>query len=210
MISTLTGRVAALSLDALVLDVGGVGFAVRTTPQALAEARHGQELTMHTELVVREDSLTLYGFPRPEETEIFRIVQSVSGIGPRIALAVLAVLSPDDLRRAVAAGDTKAITRTPGIGPKVAQRMVLELKDRIGAPSGEASADGDAADGDAAPALAADAPATGPEGNVVQALIGLGWPEKAAADAVAKAAGDGASDAGALLREALRRLGGSR
>lgn len=205
MISTLTGRVAALSLDALVLDVGGVGFAVRTTPQALAEARHGQELTMHTELVVREDSLTLYGFPRPEETEIFRIVQSVSGIGPRIALAVLAVLSPDDLRRAVAAGDTKAITRTPGIGPKVAQRMVLELKDRIGAPSGEASADGDAA-----PALAADAPATGPEGDVVQALIGLGWPEKAAADAVAKAAGEGASDAGALLREALRRLGGSR
>lgn len=205
MISTLTGRVAALSLDALVLDVGGVGFAVRTTPQALAEARHGQELTMHTELVVREDSLTLYGFPRPEETEIFRIVQSVSGIGPRIALAVLAVLSPDDLRRAVAAGDTKAITRTPGIGPKVAQRMVLELKDRIGAPSSAAPAEADGA-----PAPVEDAPATGPESDVVQALIGLGWPEKAAADAVATAAGDGASDAGALLREALRQLGGSR
>lgn len=200
MISTLTGRVTALTLDALVLDVGGVGFAIRTTPQALAEARHGQELTMHTELVVREDSLTLYGFPRHEETEVFRIVQSVSGIGPRIALAVLAVLSPDDLRRAVAEGDAKTITRTPGIGPKVAQRMLLELKDRIGAPSG----------GPGAPSSTPPAAAAGPEADVVQALIGLGWPEKAAADAVTRAGADGAADAGALLREALRSLGGSR
>lgn len=204
VISTLTGRVAALSLDALVLEVQGVGFSVRTTPQALADARLGQELTVHTELVVREDSLTLFGFPRAEETEIFRIVQSVSGIGPRIALAVLAVLSPDDLRRAVAAGDTKAIARTPGIGPKVAQRMVLELKDRIGAPSTAASAP---ADGPHAPA---PAPAEGPEADVVAALGGLGWPEKAAADAVAAAAADGAGDAAALLRAALRTLGGSR
>lgn len=202
MISTLTGRVAALSLDALVLEVQGVGFAVRTTPQALADARLGQELTVHTELVVREDSLTLFGFPRAEETEIFRIVQSVSGIGPRIALAVLAVLSPDDLRRAVAAGDTAAIARTPGIGPKVAQRMVLELKDRIGAPS--------AAPADPEAAAADPSPAPGPEADVVAALVGLGWPEKAAAGAVTAAAAEGAGDPGTLLRASLRTLGGSR
>ncbi len=205
MISTLTGRVAAISLDALVLDVAGVGFAVRTTPQALADARHGQELTMHTELVVREDSLTLFGFPRPEETEVFRTVQSVSGIGPRIALAVLAVLTPDDLRRAVATGDTAAITRTPGIGPKVAQRMVLELKDRLGAPAVPSTG--------AAPLPASGTAAPGVGTDVVQALIGLGWPEKAAADAVDRAVAGTADDTaepGALLRTALRTLGGTR
>lgn len=203
MISSLTGRVSAIALDALVLDVGGVGFAVRTTPQALAHARHGQELTMHTELVVREDSLTLFGFPRREETETFRIVQSVSGIGPRIALAVLAVLSPDDLRRAVAAEDTKAIARTPGIGPKVAQRMVLELKDRLGPadPVGTSEPGAHAA----GPTAAA-----GPEADVLEALVGLGWPEKAAGDAVQRAVAAGERDPGALLRAALRSLGGTR
>lgn len=207
MISTLTGRVAALGLDALVLEVGGVGFAVRTTPQALADARLGQELVMHTELVVREDSLTLFGFPRPEETEIFRLVQSVSGIGPRIALAVLAVMTPDDLRRAVAAEDAKAIARTPGIGPKVASRMVLELKDRIGAPSTAApaaSAAGDAGTSEAA------LPIEGPAAQVITALVGLGWPEKAAASAVEAAAETGEDDPAALLRAALRGLGGTR
>ncbi|GAB2550405.1 Holliday junction branch migration protein RuvA [Brachybacterium huguangmaarense] len=208
MISTLTGRVTALSLDALVLDVGGVGFAVRMTPQALAEARHGQVTTVHTELVVREDSLTLFGFPTAEETEIFRLVQSVSGIGPRIALAVLAVLTPDDLRRAVAAEDTKAIARTPGIGPKVAQRMVLELKDRIGAPS---SAAPDVTAGEQAEAT--PGALAGPAADVVEALVGLGWHEKAASDAVARLESDDpalGSDPGALLRSALRALGGHR
>lgn len=203
MISTLTGRVAALSLDAMVLEVGGVGLSVRTTPQALASARLGQELTMHTELVVREDSLTLFGFPRAEETEVFRIVQSVSGIGPRIALAVLAVLSPDDLRRAVASGDAKTITRTPGIGPKVAQRMLLELKDRIGAPSGPAGETPE-------PGRTEATARTGAEADVVQALLGLGWPEKAAGDAVEAAAADGTAEPGALLRAALRSLGSTR
>lgn len=202
MISTLTGRVRAISLDALVLDVGGVGFRVRTTPQALAEARLDQELTMHTELVVREDSLTLYGFPHPEETEVFGIVQSVSGIGPRIALAVLTVLSPDDLRRAVAAEDVKAITRTPGIGPKVAQRMLLELTGRLGAPS---SAPGTPAVTEPEP----EQPA-GAHVDVVEALVGLGWPSKAASDAVERAAADGTEDPATLLRTALRSLGSTR
>lgn len=203
MISTLTGQVSRIGLDSLVLEVHGVGYLVRTTPQALQEARHGAELTMHTELVVREDSLTLFGFPGPEETEVFRILQSVSGIGPRIALAVLAVLSPDDVRRAVASGDTAAITRTPGVGPKVAQRMMLELKDRIGAPSTSEAADEAAAPPDA---LAPD----GTAGEVIAALVGLGWPEKAAARAVAQESEEHGEDAAALLRASLRRLGGSR
>ena len=134
MIATLTGQVARIDLDSLVLEVGGIGYLVRTTPQALMATRHGAELTLHTELVVREDSMTLYGFPHPDEAETFRIVQSVSGIGPRTALAVLAVLEPEELRRAVAEQDAKTITRTPGIGPKVASRMLLELNGKLPAP----------------------------------------------------------------------------
>lgn len=204
MIASLTGRVARIALDALVLEVGGVGYLVRTTPQALASTRHGAELTLHTEMVVREDSMTLYGFPHPEETEIFRIVQSVSGIGPRIALAVLAVLEPDELRRAVAAEDVKTIARTPGIGPKVAGRMILELSGKLAAPSGPPTAPG------AAPAPAG--PAGGVDADVIEALVGLGWPEKSAAAAVATAREDdgAAVDAATLLRRALRGLASAR
>lgn len=209
MISTLTGRVAALSLDSLVLEVNGIGYGVRTTPQLLASTRHGAELTLHTELVVREDSLTLFGFAQSEELEIFRLVQSVSGIGPRIALAVLTVLSPDDVRRAVAEQDAKAIARTPGIGPKVASRLILELSGKLAPQPAEGSAEVPSGE-------AAEPPATGVDRDVLEALTGLGWPEKAGRDAVAEARealeseGESAPDAGALLRSALRRLGGSR
>ncbi len=202
MIASLTGRVVRLDLDALVLEVAGIGYLVRTTPQALAATRHGAELTLHTELVVREDSLTLYGFPQAEEAETFRIVQSVTGIGPRTALAVLAVLDPEELRRAVAEQDVKTITRTPGIGPKVAGRMLLELGGKLPAPS-EASPE------------AASAPGTAPgspDADVVEALVGLGWAEKAARSAVEAAREEGGEqiDAAALLRTALRGLGGHR
>ncbi|MBB5831653.1 Holliday junction branch migration protein RuvA [Brachybacterium aquaticum] len=203
MIASLTGRVVRLDLDALVLEVAGIGYLVRTTPQALAATRHGAELTLHTELVVREDSLTLYGFPLPEEAETFRIVQSVSGIGPRTALAVLAVLDPEELRRAVAEQDVKAITRTPGIGPKVAGRMLLELGGKLPAPHATS----------AAPSSAGPAASVGgPDADVVEALVGLGWAEKAALGAVEKARADGGEDldAAALLRAALRSLGGHR
>lgn len=202
MIASLTGRVARLDLDALVLEVAGIGYLVRTTPQALAATRHGAELTLHTELVVREDSLTLYGFPQAEEAETFRIVQSVTGIGPRTALAVLAVLDPEELRRAVAEQDAKTITRTPGIGPKVAGRMILELGGKLPAPS-EASPQ--------APSAPGTAPG-GPDADVVEALVGLGWAEKAARSAVEAAREEGGEqlDAAALLRTALRGLGGHR
>lgn len=225
MIATLTGTVSHIGLDSLVLEVHGVGYLVRTTPEALAHARHGMALTLHTELVVREDSLTLFGFPSARDADAFRVVQSVSGIGPRIALAVLAVLSPDDLARAVAAQDVKAITRTPGVGPKVASRMILELGGKLAAPQGPAPAEtaGTAAapPGESGPA----SPADGVDAQVLEALVGLGWPEKAAGEAVAAARSalqgeDGADAAsaeaaadlepGILLRTALRGLGGSR
>jgi Holliday junction DNA helicase RuvA len=204
VIASLTGRVARIDLDSLVLEVGGIGYLVRTTPQALSATRHGAELTLHTELVVREDSLTLFGFPHAEEAETFRVVQSVSGIGPRTALAVLAVLDPEELRRAVAEQDAKTITRTPCIGPKVASRMLLELGGKLAPPSTAS-----AAPGGAAPARAA---AGGPDADVVEALVGLGWAEKAALQAVESArTEDGADlDAAELLRRALRGLGGNR
>lgn len=208
MIASLTGRVSRLDLDALVLEVGGIGYLVRTTPQALAATRHGADLTLHTELVVREDSMTLYGFPHPEEAETFRIVQSVSGIGPRTALAVLAVLDPEELRRAVAEQDTKTITRTPGIGPKVASRMLLELGGKLPAPAGAAA--------DPATASSPTSSASGgADADVVDALVGLGWAEKAALGAVETARADageegGDLDAADLLRRALRGLGGHR
>jgi len=204
VIASLTGRVARIDLDSLVLEVGGIGYLVRTTPQALSATRHGAELTLHTELVVREDSLTLFGFPHAEEAETFRIVQSVSGIGPRTALAVLAVLDPEELRRAVAEQDAKTITRTPGIGPKVASRMLLELGGKLPPPSTASTAPGGMA-----PATAS---AGGPDADVVEALVGLGWAEKAALQAVESArTEDGADlDAAQLLRRALRGLGGNR
>ncbi|MGP9682116.1 MULTISPECIES: Holliday junction branch migration protein RuvA [unclassified Brachybacterium] len=206
MIASLTGRVARIDLDALVLEVGGVGYLVRTTPQALSSTRHGAELTLHTELVVREDSMTLFGFPHPEEAETFRIVQSVSGIGPRTALAVLAVLEPEELRRAVADQDAKTITRTPGIGPKVASRMLLELGGKLPAPAGPAASEGTAG------AAETSSLPSGVDADVVVALVGLGWAEKGALSAVegVRAGTDDPLDAAELLRRALRQLGGSR
>ena len=209
MIASLTGRVARIELDALVLDVGGVGYLVRTTPAALSATRHGAELTLHTELVVREDSMTLYGFPLHEEAETFRIVQSVSGVGPRTALAVLTVLEPEELRRAVAEQDAKTLTRTPGIGPKGASRMLLELGGKLPAPAGPSPSASDA------PTVGASAPLPGVDADVVAALVGLGWAEKPAVSTVEAVRADlesaGADiDAAQLLRDALRRLGGSR
>ncbi len=212
MISTLTGRIAALGLDSLVLDVGGVGFAIRTTPQTVTATRIGQEIMLHTELVVREDSLTLYGFLQREEADIFQVVQSVSGIGPRTALGLLAVLTPQELFRAVAEQDTKTISRAPGVGPKVASRMILELGGKLPAPAeSDTGADGAVASGTDS-AGAAPSSADRLRATVTAALTGLSFAEKAAATAVDRAAeelGEDADDT-TLLRAALRRLGGSR
>ncbi|MFE7119992.1 Holliday junction branch migration protein RuvA, partial [Streptomyces sp. NPDC057654] len=136
MIAFVSGRVAALAPDTAVVEVGGVGMALQCTPGTLAALRIGQPAKLATSLVVREDSLTLYGFADDDERQVFELLQTASGVGPRLAQAMLAVHAPDALRRAVAGGDEKALTAVPGIGKKGAQRLLLELKDRLGDPVG--------------------------------------------------------------------------
>lgn len=202
MIASLNGRVAELRLDAVVVEVGGVGLLAHATPATLAGLRPGGEARLATSLVVREDALTLYGFADADEREVFEAVQTVSGIGPRLALAMLAVHPPEALRRAVATEDLAALQRVPGIGRKGAQRLVLELGDRLGPPA--------AADGEAPSVSAADQRAT-----VVEALVGLGWAARAAEDAVRAVVPEDAGpvppeDVPVVLRSALRVLGGGR
>ncbi|WP_402465143.1 Holliday junction branch migration protein RuvA [Isoptericola aurantiacus] len=202
MIASLTGTVAQVSLDRAVLDVGGVGYLVHATPATLAGLRVGEDVRLHTTLVVREDSMTVYGFAEADEREVFEVAQSVSGVGPRIALAMLAVLTPDALRRAIDAEDTAVLRRVPGIGAKSAQRIVLELSGKLAAP---------APDGGSSVPHAAAVPDG--RGHVVEALVGLGWSAKVAEDAVGKVLAEAGSDVvveaevPATLRAALRRLG---
>src|SRR5262249_58645294 len=134
MSAHLNRTVAGIRPDGAVIDVGGVGLRVQCTPDTLATLRRGEPARVATSLIVREDSLTLFGFGTDDERNVFELLQTASGIGPRLALAMLAVHSPDALRRAVATEDLKALTMVPGIGMKGAQRIVLELNDPIGAP----------------------------------------------------------------------------
>jgi holliday junction DNA helicase RuvA len=197
LIAYVRGEVAALTLTSAVVDVHGVGLEVMCTPGTLATLRTGQPATLPTSMVVREDSMTLFGFVDDDEKAIFELVQTASGVGPKVAQAITAVLGPDDLRRAIAADDVKTLTRVPGIGQKGAQRIILELKDRIGAPTGPRSAGTPAAP-------VADAW----RAQVHQGLVGLGWSTKdadKAVETVAPEAGD-TPDVGALLRAALRSL----
>ncbi|WP_432494419.1 Holliday junction branch migration protein RuvA [Kineococcus gypseus] len=200
MIASVRGRVLAVRLDSAVLEVGGVGLLVQAAPATLAGLRVGEEGELATSLVVREDSLTLFGFADADEREVFEVLQTVSGVGPRLALAVLAVHRPDGLRAAVAAEDHAALVRVPGIGKKGAQRLCLELGDRLGPPGG-------------APAPGAPAPVDAGDARrqqVVDALAGLGYPLKQAGEAVDVVAPgeDGVSDVPAALRAALRHLSG--
>ncbi|WP_336923178.1 Holliday junction branch migration protein RuvA [Aquipuribacter sp. SD81] len=208
MLAEVTGRVLHVHLDRVVVGVGGMGLLVRATPRTLSTLRPGADARLATSLVVREDSLTLFGFADDDERDVFELLQTVSGVGPRLALAVLAVLEPDALRAAVAGQDEKALTAVPGIGRKGAQRMLLELGDRLGAlPSPGAPRPGGTTGGagaDAAPAVAAG----GVPEQVVAALVGLGWQQRQAEDAVARVPVDDGVDmeASQLLRAALRGL----
>jgi Holliday junction DNA helicase RuvA len=136
MIASVSGRVASVAPDVAVLEVGGVGLAVSCAPGTLATLRVGEHATLATALVVRETELTLYGFVDADEKEVFEALQTAAGVGPRLAQAVLAVHRPDDIRRAVATEDLTALTKVPGVGKKGAQRIVLDLKDRLGPPLG--------------------------------------------------------------------------
>jgi holliday junction DNA helicase RuvA len=201
MIAHLNGTVAGVSPDGAVIDVGGVGLRVQCTPDTLASLRMGERARVATSLVVREDSLTLFGFGSEDERNAFELLQTASGIGPRLALAMLAVHSPDALRRAVAAEDLNALTMVPGIGKKGAQRIVLELRDRLGAP-------GDVVGNGAAPPRAGAAPSW--RDQVQSGLMNLGWPARDAEAAVAavesEADGDQTPDVATALRAALRKL----
>ncbi|MGX7829216.1 Holliday junction branch migration protein RuvA [Actinokineospora sp. 24-640] len=196
MISSVRGQVASVGLDHVVVDVGGVGLAVQATPHTLAGLRRGEEAALATALVVREDSLTLFGFADAEARDLFRLLQTVSGIGPRLALATLAVLEPDQLRHALAEGNITALTQVPGIGRKGAERLIIELRDKVGALPTEAPA--------------AQSPSR-VRGAVVEALVGLGFPAKQAEQTVDSVlAANGAADMSTALREALATLGRKR
>jgi holliday junction DNA helicase RuvA len=202
VIAHVTGSVAAIGPDGAVIDVGGVGLFVQCTPGTLAGLRAGEQARVATSLVVREDSLTLYGFGTDDERAVFELLQTATGVGPRLAQAMLAVLAPDALRRAVATEDLVALMSVPGIGRKGAQRIVLELAGRLGAPAGAATANG-AAVGAVLPQW---------QDQVRAGLVSLGWGSKEADQAIAAvtteltADGESAVDVAVALRATLRVL----
>ena len=200
MIASVEGTVVALTADGVVVRVGGVGLAVHTTAGTRARLRVGEPALLATSLVVREDSLTLYGFADDDERILFELLQTASGVGPRLAQAVLTVHPPDAVRRALATEDLVALCLVPGIGRKGAQRLVLELKDKAQLTGG-------------ATVTAAGA-ASGWRDTLSAALVGLGWTGAQADEVVVALAaahpGAGDADVPQLLREALARLGRAR
>ncbi len=200
MIASVEGTVTALTPEGAVVRVGGVGLAVHTTAGTRSRLRVGEPALLATSLVVREDSLTLYGFADDDERGLFELLQSASGVGPRLAQAVLTVHTPEAVRRALATEDLRALCLVPGIGRKGAQRMVLELKDKA-QPAGQ----------DAAPATSG---ADGWRDTLTSALVGLGWSSSQADGVVVGLAAAhpqaGQDDVPALLREALVQLGRGR
>lgn len=205
MIAFVRGPVAALHPDSAVVEVGGVGIVVLCAPATLAALRVGVEATLATSMVVREDSLTLFGFADHDERSLFELLQTASGVGPKVAQTMLAVHGPDELRSAIATENLTALCAVPGIGRKGAQRIVLELKDRVGAPTAGSS-------------NGSTAPLTRPtdlwRDQVRAGLLGLGWSTREAEIAVETVSplADEASASGEpmtvaeLLRAALRSL----
>ena len=210
MIAFVEGEVAAVAPDAAVVMVGGVGLLVHCAPGTLAGLTVGQKARLATSLIVREDSLTLYGFASEDERTVFELVQTASGVGPRLAQAMLATHRPDTLRTIFATQDLKALTLVPGVGPKGAQKLLIELKGRLGAPTGGMVPAQNGASG----AGGGSAGLSPWRGQLLEALTGLGWnardAEAALADvepvaAEAEARGE-APQLPVLLRAALRSL----
>lgn len=200
MISFVRGPVAALTLSQAVIDVNGIGMLVNATPKTLGALTLGEEGTLTTTMIVREDSMTLYGFADADEREVFDTMLGVSGIGPRLALAVLSVLEPETVRQGVSQGDSKIFTKVPGVGPKVASRIILELKGKLhptGAP---------VSGGTPAPA------AMEWKEQVMTAMTSLGWNEKDSLKAIDATLAEDTELAAnptvaAVLRATLRWLG---
>ena len=198
MISSVRGLVLSALGSTVVVEVGGVGLAINVTPATALTARIGQELRLHTTLVVREDALTLYGFDSADELAVFELLTGVTGVGPKSGLGVLAVLSPDQVARAVADEDDAAFRKVSGIGPKTAKLIVLSLTGKLAVTAASA------------PNVARVAPTAVGE-SVLAALVGLGWSEKIAVQAVdetlAEAGDADKASVAVLLRLALGRLG---
>ena len=196
MIAHVRGPVAAVTLTSAVIDVGGVGMQIMCTPGTIATLRVGHEVQLSTSMVVREDSLTVYGFANADERDMFELVQTASGVGPKVAQAMLAVLDPDRLRRAIGQADLATLTSVPGIGRKGAERIVVELKDRVGMTTH----------------VQPGAPVW--RGHVHEALLGLGWSVRDADAALERVAAelpaDAAPDVSTVLRDALRTLAKAR
>ena len=198
MIASLRGRLLEVLADGAVIEVGGVGYRVFLTPKAVAGLPRDGEVLVHTVTYVREDTLALYGFATVDERRAFEQLLTATGVGPKLALAVLAVHAPDALRRAVSADDADALTLVPGIGRKGAARLLLELKGRLGEGEPDLPADGD---GDGRPAYA----------EVREALGSLGYgPAEIKAALAGLPADAGAHATEELLRMALRNLGSAR
>ena len=210
MIASVSGRVAAVSPDGAVVEVGGIGLAVQCTPGTIARLQVGENARLSTSLIVREDSLTLYGFADDDERSLFELLQTANGVGPRLAQAVLAIHPPREVRRAVSTADVKALMQVPGIGKKGAERLILELRDRLGVTTSDTALDGPAPAG--FPSVTPVAPW---KDQLTSALVGFGWTVKEADGAIAQLvpvadeqiATNGAVEIAILLRQALQLLG---
>jgi holliday junction DNA helicase RuvA len=210
MIASVSGRVAAVSPDGAVVEVGGIGLAVQCTPGTIARLQVGENARLSTSLIVREDSLTLYGFADDDERSLFELLQTANGVGPRLAQAVLAIHPPREVRRAVSMADVKALMQVPGIGKKGAERLILELRDRLGGTTSDTPLDCAALAG--RPSVTPVAPW---KDQLTSALVGFGWTVKEADGAVAQLvpvadeqiAANGAVEIAILLRQALQLLG---
>ncbi|HEX5730357.1 Holliday junction branch migration protein RuvA [Microbacterium sp.] len=203
MISSLRGRAAFVDTDSIVLEVGGVGLTVAVTPHVAAATDVGDDVHLHTNLIVREDSLSLFGFETREELIVFTQLLSVTGVGPKSALGVLAGLSVAQIAEAVSADDDAPFRRVSGIGPKTAKLIVVQLAGKVVAPRSTGT-----------PGTPGRGAASGVAAQVTQALIGLGWSERAAAEAVASAVEEATpaerAAVPALLRLTLATLGPAR
>lgn len=198
MIAFVSGEISAVGLTSAVVNVGGVGLEMHCTPATLAQLRVGAAAMLPTSLVVREDSMSLFGFANDDEKQTFELLQTASGVGPKLAQSMLAVHAPDALRAAIGGEDIKSLTMIPGIGQKGAQRIILELKDRIGPVLGTG------------PGPVPTSVAASWRQQVGEGLVGLGWSAKdadRACDAVAaRAEAMETPDVAALLRAALQAL----
>jgi len=198
VISSLRGTVLAISGGSIVIEVGGVGFSVQVTPYHALSLRIGDEAMVLTSLIVREDALSLFGFADADQLQVFDLLTGVSGVGPKSAIGVLSVLSPEQIAEAVTADDDAPFRKVSGIGPKTAKLIVVSLSGKLAVTR-------------RAPRPAASTPPSSLSDSVLIALVGLGWPEKTASDAIAEAVAETDESARdtvqSLLRVTLARLG---